>query len=31
MHAFTDKRMAGNLAVFADGGAFLNFDKRADF
>jgi hypothetical protein len=29
VHALTDKSVAGDFAVFADGGALLNLDKRA--
>ena len=30
-HAFTDKRVTGNLAILPNDGILLNFDKRADF
>jgi len=30
-YALADKRMAGDLTVFANRGTFLYFDERADF
>ena len=30
-HPFADERVAGNLAILADIGVFLNLDERTDF